>query len=236
MRVQELSKRGRIFAPARQPGGAERAARLRLIQVYSELAHRGEHLFASSLSGKTPTEWARYPADDAIDETAGFQWFYHSHSAEDRPQASEHGHVHLFARKPLWSRRLRSRAEQDFAKLTGSPMLRPSTRHLLGIGFDAKGVPTSLFTVNSWVTGDLMLSAPLTLELLDVMRIDTGHPQIDAVIGSVATLCRLELVYLLQCRDQALQPSASEGKLFDESLEVLSQVKIDIDAKLAAIP
>ena len=115
-------------------------------------------------------------------------------------------------------------------------MLRPSTRHLLGIGFDAKGVPTSLFTVNSWVTGDLMLSAPLTLDLLDVMRIDTGHPQIDAVIGSVATLCRLELVYLLQCRDQALQASASEGKMFDESLEVLSQVKIDIDAKFAAIP
>ena len=71
-----------------------------------------------------------------------------------RAGASEHGHIHLFARRKLWARRLRSAREIEFAKLTGEPAETESTRHLLTIGFDAEGIPTSLFTVNSWVTGD----------------------------------------------------------------------------------
>ena len=112
--------------------------------------------------------------------------------------------------------------------------MAPNTRHLLGIGFDAKGVPMSIFTVNSWVTGDLMLSAGLTSELLDGLRLDTGHAAIDAVIQSVLAMHRAEIRQLLQRRDEVL--FGREGDvLADHGLEVLSEIKIDVDAKLECI-
>lgn len=58
----------------------------------------------------------------------------------------------------------------DFDPTRRNPWV--NTRHLLTIGFDTKGVPNSIFTVNSWVTGDLMLSALTTATLLEEMAID----------------------------------------------------------------
>jgi len=191
-----------------------------------------EHLVGSLLTGQLPQQWAHYPADDAIDPLSGYQWFYHSHDPQDRPGAMEHGHVHLFARRPLWSRRLRSRAEQDFAQWCGNPDQQPQTRHLLAIGLDAKGIPISLFTVNSWVTGDLMLSAALTLDLLAKLSLDTGNPALDAVIESVTCLCQPELAALMKDRDAALRKHADPRKLLDPALELLSEVHIDLDEKL----
>lgn len=207
----------------------------RLLAVYGALAERGEHLFGGLLGGAQPRQWAHYPEDDAIDRASGYQWFYHPHSPEDRPGAAEHGHVHLFARRPLWARRLRSRAERDFAELCGGPQVTPDTRHLLAIGFDAKVLPISLFTVNSWVTGDLMLSAPLTRELLSSMRLDTGHGEVDAVIESTIRLCLPEIEALLSRRDQALAGHAEVSKLEDSALELLSESPIDLDERLQAV-
>lgn len=210
-------------------------AGLRLLDIYAGLAERGEHLLNRLLAGQPPRQWAHYPADDAIDHANGYQWFYHSHSPEDRPGAAEHGHIHLFARRSLWSRRLRSRSERAFADLCGNPLARPATRHLLTIGFDAKGLPISLFTVNSWVTGDLMLGADLTLALLSSITLNTGHPEVDAVIESVARLCEPELRDAMLQRDDALRSHQATDKLQDEALELLSEVRIDLDAKLSAL-
>jgi hypothetical protein len=208
------------------------AAGLRLLDVYAGLAARGEHLLGPLLAGQVPRQWAHYPEDDAIDKASGYQWFYHSHSPADRPGVVEHGHIHLFARRPLWGRRLQSRSERAFAELCGNPSVHSTTRHLLTIGFDPKGLPISLFTVNSWVTGDLMLGANLSLELLSSMKLDTGHPEIDAVIESVARLCEPELRQLMWGRDDALRSHPGADKLRDETLELLSEVRIDLDAKL----
>lgn len=217
------------------PDRCAAAAGLRLLHTYAGLAARGEHLLGRLLAGQVPRQWAHYPADDAIDLVSGYQWFYHSHSPEDRPGAAEHGHVHLFARRSLWGRRLRSRAARRFAALCGHPCAAPATRHLLAIGFDAKGLPISLFTVNSWVTGDLMLGADLTLELLASMALDTGHPEVDAVIESVVRLCAPELRELMQARDDALRAHPGAAPLADEALEQLSVKRIDLDARLSAL-
>ncbi|MDR3370419.1 MAG: hypothetical protein P4L88_14830 [Rhodoferax sp.] len=155
--------------------GGEKAVGLRLLETYAGLAEQGAHLFVDLLGGQMPKQWSHYPEDDAIDRASGFHWFYHSHSPQDRPAVSEHGHIHLFARRKLWARRLRSAREIEFAKLTGGPAVAENTRHLLSTGFDAKGIPTTLFTVNSWVTGDRMLSAGLSYELLADMKLDTGN-------------------------------------------------------------
>lgn len=217
----------------RPSGGESIAAGLRLLETYAGLAQRGEHLLGSLLGGQAPRQWSHYPEDDAIDHGSGFQWFYHSHSPEDRPGAAGHGHIHLFARRKLWSRRLRSAKELEFSTLDGDSNESIHTRHLLSIGFDAKGVPTTLFTVNSWVTGDLMVAASTTAELLERLSLETGHKEVDAVIECVVELCKIEVRSLLGARDRLLFSRRAPGVLRDESLEVLSERPIDIDSKLA---
>ncbi len=202
------------------------AAGRRLLETYAALAARGEHLLQGLLAGKPPRQWQHYPENDAVDRISGYQWFYHSHSPEDRPGATEHGHFHLFARRPLWARRLRSGAEKAFAALTGDPQVPVTTRHLLGIGMSAKGVPTSLFTVNSWVTGDLMLSAAGTERLLGRIRLDTGYASIDAMLESVVALCASEIHEVLAARDAALSSRPAHGVLADQNLELLSELAI----------
>lgn len=214
---------------------AEGVAGLRLLTTYAGLAERGAHLLDSLLGGQPPKQWAHYPDDDAIDGEHGYQWFYHSHSPEDRPGATEHGHIHLFARRKLWSRRLRSAREISFAELAGGPEESCNTRHLLTIAFDAKGLPVSLFTVNSWVTGDLMLSAETTAQLLEMMVLETGHGNVDVVVESVVKLYRSEIRQLLLQRDQVLWDFQGKDVLADESLELLSECAIDIDAKLRTL-
>jgi hypothetical protein len=234
VRSEELmGQPGRLSLPS-MDGGAK-AAGMRLIETYGELANQGAHLFGELLGGQMLRQWSHYPNDDAIDQESGFHWFYHSHSPEDRPGASEHGHIHLFARRKLWARRLRSAREIEFSKLAGESAAAGNTRHLLTIGFNAKGVPTSLFTVNSWVTGDRMLSAGLTSELLSRMKLDTGHKVVDAIIESLARLYGEEIAELMAQRDKALFGWRGDGVLSDEKLELLSEIAVDVDMKINGV-
>jgi len=105
VRTQELNIMKKVPPRSPMPNAALAAAGRGLLETYAGLAERGEHLLGRLLAGQAPRQWAHYPEDDAIDQSSGYQWFYHSHSPEDRPGATEHGHVHLFARKPLWGRR-----------------------------------------------------------------------------------------------------------------------------------
>lgn len=215
---------------------AERAG-ARLLDVYGNLAQRGGHLFDRLLNGQPPRQWVHYPENDAFCRSGGYQWFYHSHSPEDRPGAVEHGHIHLFARRSMWARGEQSNVEKESASVCGGPSRKSKahTRHLLTLGFDAKGIPISLFTVNSWVTGDLMLGAELSLVLLEAMKLDTDYPEIDAVIESTVRLCVADLVELMAARDRALAAHAVQHRLNDPTLELLSEIPIDLDAKLKAL-
>jgi hypothetical protein len=209
-----------------------RSAGLRLLRTYVDLSNAKRHLLDEVLEGQKPQQWAHYPSEDAIDVSSGYQWFYHSHSPEDRPEGLEHGHIHLFARRPLWSRRLQSRSEIEFRRVCGSERTQTHTTHLLSIGLNAKGLPITLFTVNSWVTGDEMLSTKLTMQLLASIQLKTGHPKVDAVIESVVHLCLPEIESVLQKRDAKLASFTGANKLQDLGLELLSELPIDLDEKL----
>ncbi|MEQ1814448.1 MAG: hypothetical protein ABL860_08375 [Candidatus Nitrotoga sp.] len=220
---------------SKSPDSSPSAAGKRLLEIYAGLVVRGEHLLQGLLCGQPPCQWHHYPEEDAIDEVSGYQWFYHSHSPEDRPETTEHGHFHLFARRKLWARRLQSRAEKTFAAMTGNPNQQVNTRHLLSIGIDAKGIPVSIFTVNSWVTGDLMLSAAKTEQLLIQMTLDTGYSDIDTVLESVIALCSDEIRQVLAERDATLSAKLAHAMLGDQNLEMLSEATIDLDKKLVGI-
>jgi hypothetical protein len=83
VRTQELMGLDRNRRSLSTKGMAQNAS-LRLLEIYAELALRGEHLLGQLLGGELPRQWRHYPEDDAIDLGSGFQWFYHSHSPQDR--------------------------------------------------------------------------------------------------------------------------------------------------------
>lgn len=206
-----------------------------LLGVYVGLAERGAHLLDNLLAGAPPVQWERLPADDAVDSADRYQWFYHSHAPEDRAADSEHGHVHLFARRALWKGLPATPDERAFRKFCGHPRSDAGTRHLLAIGLDSKGLPISVFTVNSWVTGDLMLGAEHTARLLSEIELDTGHPDIDRMIVSVVRLCSAEIRRVVAQRDEMLATREPRDVLEDRSLEVLSETSLDIDSRIASV-
>src|SRR5258708_26561158 len=97
------------------------------------------------------------------------------------------------------------------------------------------GVAISLFTVNRWVTGDLLLSRSSTLVLLESMELNTGYPTIDAVLTTLSQLYRPEIRFLMSRRDAALRARAAQGPgtLDDTPLEVLSGVYLHLDQRTA---
>ena len=208
----------------------------RLVQVYQALARRGDHLLAPLLDGRPPVQWAHYPDDDALYAQRRYQWYYHSHSLVDRPGAAEHGHFHLFARTDARRSVIDPAAEALFLKRLGAPDSAARTRHLLAIGMSSVGVPISLFTVNRWVTGDLLLSSANSLRLLEALSLDTGQPGIDRLIISLVGLCMPQVRALFRERDRRLYARARRGPgvLDDEALEVLSERAIDLDRRIAS--
>ncbi|MBK6672039.1 MAG: hypothetical protein IPG49_00680 [Proteobacteria bacterium] len=175
-------------------------------------------------------QWKHYPADDAFDSGGIYQWFYHSHSLEDRPGAAEHGHFHLFARTEALGAETTCARERTFLARFGAHPSAASTRHLVSIGLTPKGLPCSLFTVNSWVTGDQMLSAHATLRLLRGIQLDTGQPIIDRVIVAVLRLNDHALPALMQERDETLLRHQGEAAdvLADLSVEELSLLPLEL--------
>lgn len=220
------------------PGAAAQAssreAAAQIVDLYAHLAASRRHLLADVIGDSAPQAWAHYPADDARDVASGYQWFYHCHSADDRPDSDEHGHIHVFARKAAWRGLVDFAAERRWRERLGVSSLRARTRHLLCIGLNAKGVPNSLFTVNRWVTGDMLVSAQATLRLLSAMRLDTGHADVDRLILALVRLCAPEIERILQRREATLLGRARGGpSVFDDpALEVLSEVRIELDQVL----
>lgn len=229
MRRKELS----LKAPLGRLGVDVAKAASDLLGVYAGLAERGAHLLGDLLAGAPPVQWERLPADDAVDSAGRYQWFYHSHAPEDRPAGSEHGHIHLFARRALWGGLSATPEERAFRKLCGNPRSNAGTRHLIAIGFDAKGLPTSFFAVNSWVTGDLMLSTDSTVRLLSEIDLNTGHSEIDAMIVSLVRLCQEDIEALLAERDRAFVEHLPKGVLEDRALEILAEIPLNLDVRIA---
>jgi len=81
-----------------------------------------------------------------------------------------------------------------------------------------------------------MLSAGLTCELLADMNLNTGNKAVDTVIESLVHLYLRDLCQLLDRRDKALFGWQRDKVLSDERLELLSEIAINVDAKLSLIP
>ena len=64
------------------------------------------------------------------------------------------------------------------------------------------------------------------------LKLDTGYPSFDVVIETSVTLHQGEIRELLTQRDIALLGWRGTSALSDPSMEVLSELRMEVDAKL----
>jgi hypothetical protein len=129
--------------------------------------------------------------------------------------------------------------EAQFLKaLKSSSAKKRKTVSLMCISLGAKGIPTSLFTVNRWVTGDHLLSADSTLALLKNFRVATpGFELINEWLQAMIGLFWPQIVDLLRQRDIKLKSLITNGHtgvnlLDDNAVELLSEFEVDIDRQV----
>jgi hypothetical protein len=201
-----------VLDPARRV--AARAAARASVRAFEAATHRHGALLRCWVDATVPVALEHYPFDDAIDRASGSQYFYHCH----RPDAGEHGHLHLFVRADAagrWRRR-------------GGTLT-----HLIALGLDARGLPLSFFTVNHWVTGGLWFDGLRTQALVERFtlaargRHAAGHRWLDAFVQLYQPL----IAQALNARDREVarltrrRPWARVAQ--DERIEVLSSAPID---------
>jgi len=148
------------------------------------LARRGRSMLHPFTGRSARFEaWQHYPANDVMDSTGHWQFYFHAHEAGDTRHALEHGHIHLFRRDPA-------------GRLS----------HLAGLSLDARGLPLTWFATNQWVTGERWMSARQLVPGLNDIQLRLRGP----LSGVALWLADLVRVYaaplrdMLQARDEAM--------------------------------
>ena len=71
------------------------------LQRQLSLARRGRSMLHPFTGRSARFEaWQHYPANDVMDRTGHWQFYFHAHEAGDTRHELEHGHIHLFRRNP----------------------------------------------------------------------------------------------------------------------------------------
>lgn len=69
-----------------------------LANIQMRFAEMGRTMNEMALCGaKDFVEWQHYPANDLVDKSSGYEFYYHAHAADEMP-AGEHGHFHVIKR------------------------------------------------------------------------------------------------------------------------------------------
>lgn len=201
------------------------------------LAKTGHNVVGEVLEGAGEfVEWRHYPESDAYDPQTHAQYYYHAHPQDTPRPFNEHGHFHLFLRKPGMPRGVGPAPNQSPVEGDGAAL-----SHLIAISMNAYGMPERLFTANRWVTGDTWYDAADVIAMLECFDMDVVRPNwlVNRWLTAMARLFRPQIVALLRARDDAVKAWSSAhpgGDTFeDRRLEVISVCEIAIDQQLAAI-
>lgn len=177
-------------------------------------------------------EMTHYPEGDVYDGETHAQYYYHAH------RSGEHGHFHTFLRQkgmPAGVKPVPEAASRDWPK--GDQALS----HIVAISMDRYGSPTGLFTTNRWVTGETWYAAKDVCAMLNRFAIDQAYPSwpTNRWLTAMVRLFRPQIEVLLLERDARLKEWIAEhpdvDTFEDRNLEVLSEVKIDVDEQVEAI-
>ena len=154
------------------------------LQRQLSLARRGRSMLHPFTGRSARFEaWQHYPANDVMDRTGHWQFYFHAHEAGGTRHELEHGHIHLFRRNPA-------------GRLS----------HLAGLSLDARGLPLTWFATNQWVTGESWKCARQLVPGLDDIQLRLSGP-LSGVALWLADMVRVyaaPLRNMLQARDEAL--------------------------------
>jgi hypothetical protein len=193
-------------------------AALTIVEVQAGYARRGLGMAEAALAGARRTEPLRhYPAADVVDRDGRGQFYYHAHDSSRRPD-DEHGHFHLFLRRP------------------GGGFF-----HLAGLSLDAHGWPLRWFTTNRWVTGGDWVDADTAIAALPCFAPRT-HGRLAPVarwLGAMVTLYADTLAGLLRRRDavvvRRLAHQPAERLFEDRRLDVITEVRVALPRRLGRL-
>jgi hypothetical protein len=187
-----------------------------LAKIQMRYAETGRTLNEAALCGaKNFIEWQHYPNNDLVDESSGYEFYYHAHSADEMPH-EEHGHFHVIKRESN------------------------TFHHLIGIALNQRGLPVRLFTTNQWVTGEEMVESKLAIQSLGEfeMVVKGRMAPVGKWVGALIQLFAVEIEGLILERDQKIARLAAEHgnrelALNLRSHHVLTECKIDLMGRLS---
>jgi len=182
-------------------------------------------------------EWQHYPDGDVYDRRTHAQYYYHAHPKEER--TGEHGHFHTFLRPKGMPKNVHpSRAVPDYRSPRED---NEALSHLIAVSMDRQGFPIRLFTTNRWVTGEFWYRASDVVRMLERFEIDHAQPSwpVNMWIGAMLTMFRPQIRALILQRDVAIAQwqrlKKPDNVYEDRSLEVTSEVPVDVEKQLEAI-
>lgn len=221
---------------ARRQLAKSRDAARELFDLLEECARTGHHPVRDLVGASSAafTRWSVYPVGGVKDVASGYAWFYHAHDPSEARPWEEHGHFHCFA--------LRHRVREG-ARALALPKDGASQGdlvHLAAISIDLSGVPTRLFAINRWATGEAMYEAGDVLPLVDQfeIRTDDRFQLTSRWLGVMLRIFHPTLPWLLGERDRVLgarRAADPSGFSEDKKLEVAAVAVVDVDAHLAAL-
>ncbi len=160
----------------------------------------GGNLVSDLLRGSdTFYEWTHYPAGDVYDAETHSQYYYHAHDN----QPAEHGHFHVFLRRPGMPA---GTAPVPYRGQAKRPLGDDAISHIVGISMGFRGQPLALFAANRWVTGETWYPAAAVISMIDFFRIDHAYPSwpVNRWITAMLRLFRPEVEALLRQRDDVI--------------------------------
>lgn len=182
----------------------------KLVRLLERLEALGTSVIELVTSGRVPEPWTLYPGEDGIfDRRTRCQFYYHAHGGSDR----EAGHFHTVQLFP------------------------DHTIHLVAISMAPTGWPQALFTVNLWAIGDRDESAAGLKRYARRFHLDErrGDPRLIRFVNLTFQAFRAEIEQLQDMKAERLveyrlaHPGVDPFE--DRSLEILSQVPIDVRAR-----
>lgn len=208
-----------------------------IINVHRVLAKSGDTVVGELLKTRDEgfIEWRHYPPGDIYDKESCCQAYYHAHRAD------ENGHFHIFVDEG-------GRPKDMEAVFVPAPDCKGNIEtltHLISISMDEMSIPVKLFTVNHWVTDEILYSAEDMITLLDDFELDIAKPSwpVNLWLTAMVRLFRADIEQLLRERDETYDRWRAEhygGKhddamFLNEDLQIASSRDISVDELVPAL-
>ncbi|MDX1836140.1 hypothetical protein DIZ81_03090 [Legionella taurinensis] len=211
-----------------------RAARQVLETQQQMTTARGRNIIHYTLEKKRKhVSMNHYPKGDRIDHQTGAQYFYHCH--RENFESMEHGHFHCFLRYKGIPARIKPTALPDWDKYIDNPMT-----HLVAIAMNCYGQPIRLFTVNRWVSSDIIYDARHVAGFIRRFKMtlnDSEYWQVlDRWVQGMLRLFSPQIVWLHEQRQQRMREFSSafpeENAYESRDIEEPSQIEIDLNTQI----